>query len=215
MRPAANVAEPARCGVEPAELARLPRTSGCNNLVTTQTALALSVFYRPAYNVDMKLNKEYLQSAIFGINDALVSTTGVIVGVSAGTGNKSVIILAGVVTILVEALSMGSGQYLSLKSAQQYEKAHNQKEAIVSGVIMYFGYVVGGLVPLIPILLLPVDQSRIAAIVGALIGLFVLGYVKGKIVKVSPLRSAIEIFIIGGIATLIGLVVGSLLNVNL
>lgn len=162
----------------------------------------------------MKINKEYLQSAIFGINDALVSTTGVIVGISAGTGNKSIIILAGIVTIMVEALSMGSGQYLSLKSAQQYEKTNKQKEAIISGVVMYFGYIIGGLVPLIPILLLPVDQSRIAAIIGALTGLFILGYVKGKIVKVSPLRSAIEIFVIGGIATIIGLIVGNLLSVT-
>ena len=74
----------------------------------------------------MKLNKEYLQSAIFGINDALVSTTGVIVGITAGTNSKPIIVLAGVVTIMVEALSMGSGQYLSLKSAQQLKKTSNQ-----------------------------------------------------------------------------------------
>lgn len=161
-----------------------------------------------------KLNKEYLQSAIFGINDALVSTTGVMVGISAGTGNKSVIILAGVVTIMVEALSMGSGQYLSLKSAHQYQKKSKQKEAVISGVVMYLGYIIGGLVPLIPILLLPVEQSRGAAIAAALLGLLALGYAKGKIVKVSPLRSAIEVFVIGGIATVVGLVVGNLLNVT-
>lgn len=162
----------------------------------------------------VKINKEYLQSAIFGINDALVSTTGVMVGISAGTGDKSVIILAGVVTIMVEALSMGSGQYLSLKSAHQYEKKYDQKEPIISGIVMYFGYIVGGLVPLIPILLLPVEQSRLASIVAALIGLLLLGYVKGKIVKVSPVRSAIEVFIIGGVATAVGLIIGNLFNVQ-
>lgn len=161
----------------------------------------------------MKINKEYLQSSIFGINDALVSTTGVIVGVSAGTGDKSIIILAGVVTILVEAISMGSGQYLSLKSAHQYQKTDEMRVAIFSGIIMFFGYILGGLVPLIPILLLPVHMSHFAAIVGALIGLFILGYVKGKVVKVSPLKSALEIVIIGGIATAIGLIVGNLLSV--
>lgn len=166
-----------------------------------------------AYTNSMKLNKEYLQSAIFGINDALVSTTGVMVGISAGTGNKSIIILAGVVTIMVEALSMGSGQYLSLKSAHQYQKQSKQKEAIISGIVMYFGYIIGGLVPLIPIILLPVGYSSIAAIIAALIGLLALGYIKGKIVKVSPIRSALEVFIIGGIATTIGLIVGNMLSV--
>lgn len=162
----------------------------------------------------MKIRKEYFQSAVFGINDALVSTTGVVVGVSAGTGDKSVIMLAGIVTIMVEALSMGSGQYLSLKSAQEFQKYTNQKVAIMSGIIMYLGYVLGGLVPLTPILLLPVDQSRIAAILGALIGLVLLGYAKGRIVGVSPLRSAVEILIIGGIATAIGLIVGNVMSVD-
>ena len=162
----------------------------------------------------MKINKEYLQSAIFGINDALVSTTGVMVGISAGTGDKSIVILSGVVTIMVEALSMGSGQYLSLKSAHEYQGESKQKEAIISGVVMCFGYILGGLVPLLPILFMPVEQSRIAAIIFALIGLLILGYVKGKIVKVSPVRSAIEVFVIGGIATAVGLMVGNLMSVD-
>lgn len=162
----------------------------------------------------MKINKEYLQSAIFGINDALVSTTGVMVGISVGTGNKSIVILSGVVTIMVEALSMGSGQYLSLKSAHQYQKKSRQKEAVISGIVMFIGYIIGGLVPLLPILFMPVEQSRIAAIIFALIGLLALGYVKGKIVKVSPVRSAIEVFVIGGIATAIGLVAGNLMRVG-
>lgn len=162
-----------------------------------------------------KLRKEYLQSGIFGINDALVSTTGVIVGVSAGTGNKDVIILAGVVTILVEAISMGSGQYISLKSAREYEKSGGLRVPIISGIIMFWGYVLGGLVPLIPILLLPVGVSRWAAIAGALIGLAILGVVKARLVHASPLKSALEVVIIGGIATAIGLIVGTLFDLNI
>lgn len=161
-----------------------------------------------------KLRKEYVQSGIFGINDALVSTTGVIVGVSAGTGNKEVIILAGVVTILVEAISMGSGQYISLKSAREFERSGGLRVPIISGVIMFFGYVLGGLVPLIPIILMPVEQSRWAAIAGALVGLAVLGVAKARLVKASPLTSALEVVIIGGIATAIGLIVGTMFGVT-
>ncbi|OYX42235.1 hypothetical protein B7Y94_03860 [Candidatus Saccharibacteria bacterium 32-49-12] len=162
-----------------------------------------------------KINHEYLQSGIFGINDALVSTTGVMVGVSAGVSSKEVIILAGVVTIVVEALSMGSGQYLSLKSSHQYQKKSGLKEPAISGLVMFLGYIVGGLVPLVPIALLPVEQSRVAAIVGALFGLFVLGYLKGKFVKVSPIKSAIEVVVIGGLAAAAGLIIGSAFDVSL
>ena len=160
-----------------------------------------------------KVQKEYLQSAMFGFNDALVSTTGVIVGISTGTSNKQVVILAGVVTILVEALSMGSGQYLSSKSAHQLEKDNTVRVPLISGFIMFWAYFMAGLVPLLPILIFPMAYSRDVAIVASLIGLLILGYVKGKVVDVSPVKSAIEIFIIGGLATAIGIVVGNVLAI--
>lgn len=150
---------------------------------------------------------------MFGFNDALVSTTGVIVGVSTGTSNKDVVILAGVVTILVEALSMGAGQYSSSRSVHQMDKTDAIKVPLISGVIMFVSYFLAGLVPLLPILLFPMEYSRNVAIAAALIGLFTLGYLKGKVVKVSPVKSAVEILIIGGIATSIGIVVGNILAV--
>lgn len=160
-----------------------------------------------------KINKEYLQSAMFGFNDALVSTTGVIVGISTGTSNKQVVILAGVVTILVEALSMGSGQYLSSKSAHQLDKTDSFRVPIIGGLVMFGSYFLAGLVPLLSIILIPMSHSRYVAIVAALTCLLVLGYVKGRVVGVSPVKSAIEVFIIGGVATIIGIVVGNIFAV--
>jgi len=150
---------------------------------------------------------------MFGFNDALVSTTGVIVGVAAGTGNKEIVILAGIVTILVEALSMGSGQYLSSRSAHQLEKSESFKMPFISGVIMLLSYFVAGLVPLLSVIVFPIEYSLFVAIGASLSALLVLGYAKGRLVGESPLRSALEVFIIGGVATTIGLVVGNILTV--
>ncbi|MEK7621223.1 MAG: VIT1/CCC1 transporter family protein, partial [Patescibacteria group bacterium] len=63
------------------------------------------------------------------------------------------------------------------------------------------------------VVFLPVETSRVVAIVAALTALFVLGYFKGKIVKMSPIRSALEILIIGGIATAVGLAAGKFFGV--
>lgn len=156
----------------------------------------------------MKTKREYLQSAMFGFNDALVSTTGVVVGVSTGTNNKSVVVLAGLVTIFVEAMSMGAGQYLSSKSAHQMANNRQFRTSLTSGVIMFIAYFAAGLVPLLAIILYPLKYSRQVAIIAALIGLFVLGYYKGKIVKVSKWRSALEVVIIGGVTTAVGLIIG-------
>jgi vacuolar iron transporter family protein len=156
-----------------------------------------------------KIHKEYLKSVIFGFQDSLVSTTGVIAGVAAGTNNKEIVILAGVVTIAVESLSMGAGQYLSQKAAHQMEKDEIHTDSLfVGGGLMVLSYFLGGLVPLIPVVLFRLPISATLSITFALIGLFILGYLKARVVKVNPLHSAIEILVIGGSAALIGVIVG-------
>lgn len=162
---------------------------------------------------EIDLHEDYLRSIIFGFQDSLVSTTGVIAGVAAGTSNKELVILAGVVTIAVESLSMGAGQYMSEKSVHQMDKSGKHTDnLVVGGALMAISYFLGGLVPLSPIILFDLSVSAVLSIFFALIGLFVLGYLKAHIVKVNPFKSAVEIFVLGGIATAVGLVVGKLFS---
>jgi hypothetical protein len=51
------------------------------------------------------------------------------------------------------------------------------------------------------------------AIVAVLTCLLALGYVKGKVVGVSPGKSALEVFIIGTVATAIGIIAGKIFEV--
>lgn len=155
------------------------------------------------------LHEDYLRSGLFGIQDGLVSTTGVVVGISTGIEDKAIIILASLVAVTVEASSMAAGQYSSEKAVHQMDKTGKHTDSLILGaIIMFFGYFFGGMVPIIPTILADQPQARYIAIIFAFIGLFILGYIKGHIVKEKPLRSAIELFIIGAIATSVGLVVG-------
>lgn len=160
------------------------------------------------------IHEDYLRSGLFGIQDGLVSTTGVVVGISTGIEDKAIIILASLVAVTVEATSMAAGQYSSEKAVHQMDKnGKHTDNLIVGSLIMFFGYLSGGIVPIIPTALFNQPEARIIAIISALIGLFILGYTKGHLVKVKPLRSAIELFIIGAIATTIGLMVGYIFRV--
>ncbi len=164
--------------------------------------------------ISMSIHENYLRSTVFGFQDALVSTTGVIVGVAIGTQDKGVVLLAGVATIMVEALSMAAGQYMSEKTVQQMNKTKKHTDNLLVGaLIMYGSYFLGGLVPLAPIILFPLPQAAYASIIFSLLGLLVLGIIKAKIVKESATRSAIEILILGGAATAVGLLVGYFLKV--
>lgn len=160
------------------------------------------------------IHEDYLRSIIFGFQDALVSTTGVIAGVSMGTQIKEIVILAGVVTIAVEAMSMGIGQYMSEKAVHQMDKTGKHTDNLyIVGLLMFLSYFFGGLVPLTPIIFLNLPQSSYVSIAAALLGLFVLGFLKAYVVKVNPFKSALEIFILGGITTGIGILIGKILKI--
>ena len=164
--------------------------------------------------LNTNIHEDYLRSIIFGFQDSLVSTTGVIAGVAAGTSQKELVILAGLVTITVESLSMGAGQYMSEKSVHQMDKSGKHTDNLyIGGGLMALSYFLGGLVPLAPILTFRLPLSATLSIAFALVGLFILGFLKAHIVKVNPFKSAFEIFILGGVATLIGLIVGRMFKV--
>lgn len=160
------------------------------------------------------LDEDYFRSVMFGLQDGLVSTTGLVVGISAGVSDKAIIILAAFVAISVEASSMAAGEYSSEKAVHQIDKLHRHRDDLIIGaILMFFSYLLAGLIPISPFLFFPPDIARVISISAALISLFIVGYLKGKIVKFKPLRSAMEMLIIGGIATAIGLMVGILFKV--
>lgn len=164
--------------------------------------------------MDHFIHEDYLRAGLFGIQDGLVSTTGVVVGISTGVEDKAIIILASFVALAVEASSMAAGQYSSEKAVHQMDKRGKHTDSLIVGaLVMFFGYFLGGIVPIIPTILFDQPQARYIAIVSAFLGLFILGYIKGHLVKVPTLRSALELFIIGAIATIIGLLVGHLFRV--
>ena len=59
---------------------------------------------------------------IFGMEDGMVSTLGAVTGIAAASGSYFAVILAGLVIISVESISMAVGSYLSSKSARGIEE---------------------------------------------------------------------------------------------
>lgn len=160
-----------------------------------------------------KFKDEYLRSSLFGFEDALVSTTGMVVGISFGTTNIKFILLAAFVTIAVEAVSMAAGEFLSDEAVHELNKRISKDNTLLSAAVMFVSYGIGGLIPVIPIILFPHDQAIIGSIAAAFAGLFILGFIKGKIVKVNKMRSAFEMLFIGGITAIIGIAVGLILKI--
>jgi VIT1/CCC1 family predicted Fe2+/Mn2+ transporter len=73
-----------------------------------------------------KLN--WLRAAVLGANDGIVSTASLVVGVAGATSSVKVIVTAGVAGLVAGALSMGVGEYVSVSTQLDTEKALIEKE---------------------------------------------------------------------------------------
>lgn len=65
----------------------------------------------------------WLRAAVLGANDGIVSTASLIVGIAAAAAERSEILLAGVAGLVAGALSMAAGEYVSVSSQSDTEKA--------------------------------------------------------------------------------------------
>jgi vacuolar iron transporter family protein len=68
-----------------------------------------------------KLN--VLRAGVLGANDGIVSTAGLVLGVAATTTDRTAILTAGLAGLVAGALSMASGEYVSVSTQRDTERA--------------------------------------------------------------------------------------------
>lgn len=72
----------------------------------------------------------WLRAAVLGANDGIVSTASLIVGVAAANADQYAILLAGTAALVAGALSMAAGEYVSVSSQADTEKADLARETV-------------------------------------------------------------------------------------
>ena len=70
----------------------------------------------------------WLRAAVLGANDGIVSTASLVLGVAAAHATHDSIIVAGVAGLVAGAMSMAAGEYVSVHSQADTEKADLDKE---------------------------------------------------------------------------------------
>lgn len=216
-----------------------------------------------------------IREFVFGIQDGLISTVGLLAGVQSATESNSVVIITGLTSICAGAISMSAGSYLSssaekeifekeLREAQELaekepylaaegllhalseeglkkEKSYRivkllaQEEGVFlrtfqekvfglgsaeinrpaqAAVVMGVSFIVGGLIPLLPYLILGGLKALCLSISLAAITLFFVGVFKGHLAAKPLFLSGLQFFLIaigaGALGYAIGLVVENL-----
>lgn len=156
-----------------------------------------------------------IRNFTFGVEDSLVSTVGLLAGIAFAGVESEAIILTGIVLIFVEAFSMGIGSLLSEQSVEKYEekKEVSLSKPAFAAAIMFFSYVIAGLIPLAPYILTFGSNAVWWSIGLTLVSLFLLGIVNAHLFKVRVWKDGLLTLVMGSLAVAVGIAVGQIAGV--
>jgi VIT1/CCC1 family predicted Fe2+/Mn2+ transporter len=110
--------------------------------------------------------RHYVGDLIYGANDGIITTFAVVAGVAGGALSARAVLIVGAANLIADGLSMGVGNYLSIRSNESALEAQNlpEREARPArhGFATFLAFVVIGAVPLVPYLLPDVLIDRFA-----------------------------------------------------
>jgi VIT1/CCC1 family predicted Fe2+/Mn2+ transporter len=96
----------------------------------------------------------FVRNLVYGAEDSLISTTGVVVGVAVAGFPHHHIIITGIILIVVEAMSMAFGSFVSEDHFMDTaEMKYSTADIVTYATVMFLSYALAGLIPLLPFLL--------------------------------------------------------------
>lgn len=101
--------------------------------------------------------RHYLRDMVYGAIDGIVTTFAVVAGVTGGALSSRAVLIVGIANLFADGLSMGVGNYLSIRSHESMRAAQALPEEEASparhGAATMAAFAIAGAVPLAPYLL--------------------------------------------------------------
>ncbi len=90
----------------------------------------LIVFKLMSHGNELHYNQRsgWLRAAVLGANDGIISISSLIIGFASANADQSSILLAGIAGLVAGAISMASGEYVSVSSQADIENADLERE---------------------------------------------------------------------------------------
>jgi VIT1/CCC1 family predicted Fe2+/Mn2+ transporter len=124
--------------------------------------------------------RHYIGDLIYGANDGIITTFAVVAGVTGGSLTARAVLIVGAANLIADGLSMGVGNYLSIRSSEGAREAQDlpEHEALPArhGLATFLAFVLIGALPLLPYVLPIMEIDRFAfSVLLTLAALFVVG----------------------------------------
>jgi VIT1/CCC1 family predicted Fe2+/Mn2+ transporter len=115
---------------------------------------------------------------------------------------------------IVDVITSNPDVWVNVMMSEEFQMTPPEKSnAFISAMIVGFSALVGSLIPLFPFFFWNVNLSIIISIIIAALTLFIVGVYKARVTVGKPLRSGLQMAVIGTVSALAGYVVGAIFKV--
>jgi VIT1/CCC1 family predicted Fe2+/Mn2+ transporter len=136
----------------------------------------------------MKINHSIRVGLSFGITSGIITTLGMMVGLSSGT-NSQLVVIGGILTI---AIADSFSDALGIHMSEESEGKHTSREIWQSTIATFLSKLLFALTFLIPIFIFSLDVAVLVSVAWGLTALSVLTYVNSVRQKENPWHALFE-----------------------
>ncbi len=159
--------------------------------------------------------RHYIRDLIYGANDGIITTFAVVAGVTGGGVSNAAVLIVGAANLAADGLSMGVGNYLSIRAHESAREAENlpEEEAHPTrhGTATFLAFVAAGAIPLVPYLLpMSADGRFVASAALTFAALFSIGAARATITTGRWWATGLEMLGLGVIVAAAGYGAGAL-----
>lgn len=164
----------------------------------------------------------YLDEAVYGANDGIVTTFAVVSGATGAALGFQAIIIMGLANLVADGFSMGASSFLSIQTEADVKRAHgvrlalDEKRARSRSLVTFGGFLLAGILPLVPFLFpIVAGHEFLVSCTATAVAFFVVGGSRSLVTKRSFFVSGLEMLLVGGTAASLAYAVGYFLQIVL
>ncbi len=173
---------------------------------------------------DIKEAGGYISEVIYGANDGIVTTFAVVAGVAGAALDPAIVLILGIANLFADGFSMGMSNYLSQRSALDYEAAHygaseGGKPPALTAATTFLAFILAGWTPLVPYMIgvettVFVTEGSTFAVstAAAAVAFFLVGASRSLVTNRRWYAAGGEMLLIGLVAAAVAFSVGMLLG---
>jgi VIT1/CCC1 family predicted Fe2+/Mn2+ transporter len=160
----------------------------------------------------------HIGDLVFGANDGIVTTFAVVSGAAGAALPPRVAVILGVANLMADGIAMGAGNYLGMRSEQDYQRSvqgmvrEGRLHALGHGAAIFLAFVAAGSVPLLPFLFLPGGPMFLESCIATGMALFAVGSLRTLVTRAWWFVSGLEMLLVGSAAAGAAYLVGHLLR---